>query len=326
MSNPAEVIKLLVQWSVFGLVITLWVGGVVIWYLLRSRRSQQIHERLGLADDEQHGQRVLRLWHDGELVETTVRGEAHRSLHDRLEQLRESAGWTIPMGPVLVGLAAAIACICLLLLAVTGNYLLPGVVAILMVLGFRMVLQACINRRTQMFEKQLVDALDLGSRSLRAGHPLSGAFQLISEEIPEPVGQVFAEICEQEALGVSVQKSLERVAAESHSPDLKMFAASVVIQLRAGGNLAEMMERVAWVVRDRMRLGRRARVLTAEAQLSKWVLLSLPLGLFLGLNVLNPQYMEPLYVTSLGQILLAAGAVGLLTGSWIMSRMARLSY
>src|SRR5204863_9895106 len=169
---------------------------------------------------------------------------------------------------------------------------------------FRMYLLACINKRAALFEKQLCEALDLGGRSLRAGHPLSGAFKLIATEIGAPVSLMFQEIVEQEALGVSLQRALYNASQKSRSPDMKIFATSVVIQLRSGGNLAEMIDRVAWVVRERMRLNRRARVLTAEAQLSKWVLLALPLGMFVLLNLINPEYMEPFFTTFLGSVMM----------------------
>jgi tight adherence protein B len=87
-----------------------------------------------------------------------------------------------------------------------------------------------------------------------------------------------------------------------------------------------MIDRVAWVVRERMRLSRRARVLTAEANLSKWVLLALPTGMFVLLNMINPEYMEPFYTTFLGKMMLLV-AVGMLTiGAWVMNRMATLKY
>jgi tight adherence protein B len=171
-----------------------------------------------------------------------------------------------------------------------------------------------------------VDALDLSARSLRVGHPLVAAFRLISEEIAPPVNTIFSEICQQQALGVSLEEALHNVAEESTSGDLKLFATSVIIQLRSGGNLAEMMERVAIVIRERMRLSRRVRVLTAQTQFSKRVLLALPFFIFLVLNVINPKYMAPLYSTPDGRILMSIGAAGLVMGAWIMNRMAVLRY
>jgi tight adherence protein B len=107
---------------------------------------------------------------------------------------------------------------------------------------------------------------------------------------------------------------------------MKLFATSVAIQLRSGGNLADMMDRLVAVMRDRIRLNRRARVLTAQTQFSKRVLIILPFAIFVLLNVLRPGYMEPLYTTPMGKGLLTAAAVSLVVGVWIMNRMAALRY
>jgi tight adherence protein B len=230
------------------------------------------------------------------------------------------------MPKVLAFVAIIVAALGTLTWVVSGRWLpVIGVVAVAC-MAFRTYLLASISKRTALFEKQLVEALDLGGRSLRAGHPLSGAFKLIAAEIGAPVSTLFAEIIEQEALGVSLQRALYNAAQKSRSSDMKIFATSVVIQLRSGGNLADMIDRVAWVVRERMRLNRRARVLTAEAQLSKWVLLALPIGMFVLLNILNPEYMEPFFTTLAGTIMMAVAVTMLLIGAWIMNRMAVLKY
>jgi tight adherence protein B len=177
-----------------------------------------------------------------------------------------------------------------------------------------------------MFEIQFVDALDLAARSLRAGHPLVGSFQLIAEEIAAPVSTVFAQICQQQALGSSIEEALTLISERSSSKDLQLFATSVIIQVRSGGNLADMMERLAAVIRERRRLSRRLRVLTAQTQFSKRALLALPFVIFLGLNLLDPTYMVPLYTTSAGQFLLLIGGTGLVLGGWMMNRIGVLRY
>jgi tight adherence protein B len=330
--DPDELWQWLMLLSVFGLVLAVWYAAVTAWYLHRSRHREQIRNRLGLQGDayrqgqETARERVLRLWHDGELVETVVPTQSARSFFQWLDQLRQDAGWTTPMPRVL----AMLAIICVLCFAVSfvllHNVMLGIALPVAILFGFRIYLLRCLRKHTEFFEKQLVDALDLGARSLRAGHPLSGAFRLMSEEMDPPVGTMFTEICEQESLGMSVQDALRQAANRSRSPDMRIFAASVIIQLRSGGNLADMMERVAWVVRERMRLHRRARVLTAEAQLSKWVLLGLPILLFVVLNILNSKYMTPFFTDYWGKMLILI-ALGMMTlGGWVMGRMAKLKY
>ncbi len=329
--DPDQLWNWLVTLSVFGLVLAVWYAVVTVWYLRRSRHRDQLRHRLGLEGRSSHdgdggADRVLRLWHDGELVETFVPNKGARSLFQWLEQVRQDAGWTTPMPRVLLTLALVCA-ICFVGCAfLLRNYMLAIALPSAILLGFRVYLLRCLKKQTEFFEKQLIEALDLGARSLRAGHPLSGAFRLMSEEMDPPVGTMFAEICEQESLGLSVQDALRKAADRSRSTDMRIFAASVIIQLRSGGNLADMMERVAWVVRERMRLHRRARVLTAEAELSKWVLLGLPILLFIILNFLNPKYMSPFFTEYAGQMMILTAVCLMLTGGWIMGRMAKLKY
>ncbi|MEO6434643.1 MAG: type II secretion system F family protein [Tepidisphaeraceae bacterium] len=327
MMDNDKIAKLLIQLSVFGIVIAVWMAGTVVWMLRRSRRQRKLERRLhfaqqGVVDDE----RVIRLFHDGSAVDTFVPDTARLSWGERLERMRQDAGWQTPMPKVLALVATCITGAAALTWVVSGRWLPVICIVCVMVIGFRAFLFSRINKRTGLFEKQLIEALDLGGRSLRAGHPLNGAFKLIASEIGAPVSVMFSDIIEQEALGVSLQRALFNASQKSRSPDMKIFATSVVIQLRTGGNLADMIDRVAWVVRERMRLNRRARVLTAEAQLSKWVLLALPIGMFVLLNLINPEYMEPFYTTFLGKVMLVIAVVMLAIGCWVMNRMATLKY
>ena len=326
-SSPEQLRTLFMLVSLFGIVAAVWFAAMVVWYLHRSRRAQQLHARLHLSGHPDQEQRVLRLWQDGRLAgETTVTTDGSGGLLARMDRLRESAGWRTPILQILLVLAAVNAALFLAAWLIAGNWMLGASAIAITVIVFKGYLGHCVNKRAAIFEKQLIDSLDLSARSLRAGHPLTGAFQLISEEVPAPVGEVFREVVDQESLGVGLQDALHRAADRSNSPDMRIFAASVIIQLRSGGNLAEMMERVAEVVRERMRLSRRARVLTAEAQLSKWVLLALPIGLFAFLNVANSSYMQPFYTHAVGRFMLIAAGAGMIVGGWVMSRMAVLKY
>lgn len=322
-----QIASLLIHVSIFGIVVAVWMAGVTVWFLRRSRRQQKLERRLqfaqqGAVEDE----RVIRLWRDGKAVDAFVPDSGSMSWGERLDRMRQDAGWQTPMPRLLATYAVFIAIAAVLAWLISGRWLPVISIVCVMLMGFRAYLLARIAKRTALFEKQLVEALDLGGRSLRAGHPLNGAFKLIASEVGAPVSTMFSDIMEQEALGVSLQRALVNASQTSRSPDMKIFATSVAIQLRTGGNLAEMIDRVAWVVRERMRLSRRARVLTAEAQLSKWVLLALPVGMFVLLNLINPTYMEPFYTTFLGNVLLGVAVGMLLLGAWAMNRMATLKY
>lgn len=325
-AEQLHLIRLLTAAAVFGLVLSLWAAVVVFWWLRHTGRHRKVEQRLGLIEDDAGPGRVLRLWSDGREATTTVPALRRQSLWIWLEKQRADAGLESPVGMILLSLSGLIAAVFILALLLTANVLLGLAAAAAVAVAWWIYVGYRISRRSARFERQLVDALELAARSLRAGHPLVGAFRLISEEIPAPVGQLFAEIVQQQALGVGLAQAIRTTADASAGDDLQLFAASVVIQLRGGGNLADMMERLAAVIRDRMRLGRRMRVLTSQTQMSKRVLLAMPFFVFVILNLLNPEYMRPMYATATGQILLLFSAVSLLFGAWSMNYLARLRY
>ena len=167
-------------------------------------------------------------------------------------------------------------------------------------------------------------SLELSARALKSGHPLLAAFQLIADEIPAPVGALFADICQQQALGVRMEDALRRSASHTKSDDMKLFAAAMAIHLRSGGNLAEVMHGLAFVIRERMRLGRRFRTLIAQTQISKRILVGMPIIMFGVLNIIGPAYMQTMYSNIMGQFMLVGAATMMLIGWFIMNKMSDL--
>ena len=321
-----SLIRLIAATAAFGLVLSLWV--LIIWAIaLRKRlQRQRLEQRI---DDQQRSTdsaRVLRLWHEDKEVITEVDDQDRPSMWMRLEQMRRGAGFALPLQTLLLGGGGAACLAATFALASTQSPIAAVGCAAAVCMIFWVVVKRRITNRAAIFDRQLLDALELAARSLRAGHPLGGAFQLIAEEVPAPVGTAFAEICKQEDLGVSHEQSMRRVAESTNNEDMKLFTIAVAIQLRSGGNLADLMERLAAVIRDRMRLSRRVRVLTAQTQFSKNILLALPFVMFLALSLLNPEYMSTLYHTPGGRTLLLIGGVSLVVGAWVMNKIAQIRY
>lgn len=312
--------------AAFLLVASLWVLAALLWSLRTSVRTRKIRQRIGLAPQEK-SIRELRLWRDGVEGSTTVPGHRpRRTIAARLKLMLDRAGWNVSLQKAIFYLIGSSLLSYLVMAATTHNRVLSLAAPATLLFAVWTYLQHCIAKRAAIFDRQFVDGLDLAARSLRAGHPLQAAFRIISEEVPAPVGTVFAEICQQQGVGLSLEQALRRTAAEHDSLDLKLFATSVGIQARSGGNLSEMIERLATVIRSRMWLTARMRVLTAQTQFSKRVLLLLPFVVFIGLNIINPTYVTPLYTTAMGQLLLAAAGGGLLIGALVMRRMAKLTF
>ncbi|MBI4602471.1 MAG: type II secretion system F family protein [Planctomycetes bacterium] len=324
-----SLLDLLTGMAVFGLVLGLWLIVLLAWLVRRTARALRVEQRLGLSAEGAEGGdgRVLRLWHEDREQTTEVPGLGRRRrLRERLARFTRDAELSVPVTTIILGLAGVSGLLFVLLLLATGSPL-PGLGAVA-VLGASatVYLRRRASQRLARFERQFVDAMDLAARSLRAGHPILGAFRLIAEEVPPPVSTVFAEICQQQALGRGLAEALRWASDESARDDLKLFATSVIIQMRSGGSLADMMERIADVIRDRMRLSRRIRVLTAQTELSKRILIALPTVMFLFLNIVNPRYVSTFYTTTAGQVLLCAAGAGILLGWWVMSRLVVLRY
>jgi tight adherence protein B len=125
---------------------------------------------------------------------------------------------------------------------------------------------------------------------------------------------------------LDLKESIQKVARGSYNPELKFFATAVSIQLQSGGNLADLMESLASVIRARIKLTKRVRVMTAQTQFSKRVLIALPIIMFFLLDFMNPQYLVPLYTTTPGKIMLALTASSILFGAWVMNRMCILRF
>jgi tight adherence protein B len=329
-NDQQSAISLFAAVATFGLVISLWLIGVLVWSDRRKRKAAQVQQRLEYARSATphvgSGGRVLRLWHEGKEATTVVPGMTPAGILVRLERYFAAAGVETPPITAISMLAGVLLLIIGVAYIITTNIVIALLCAIGVVVVLSLRMSQRINKRTATFERQFIDALELAARSLRAGHPLIGSFRLISEEIADPVGKLFGEVCQQQALGLSMEDALRNVSEDNHSEDLKLFVTSVVIQLATGGNLADMMDRLAAVIRDRQRLSRRVRVLTAQTQFSKRVLLALPFLVFVLLNLINPSYMRPLYTTTLGELIMLVASLGLLMGWITMNWLSKLSY
>ncbi len=166
------------------------------------------------------------------------------------------------------------------------------------------------KRRMSKLENQLPDVFDMMGQALRAGHSLGGAIQLIYEQMPPPVATEFAQVYHEQNLGVKIEDALQAMANRVDSLDVRFFVTAVNIQRQTGGDLAEVLDNISGVIRERIELRGLVRGLTAEGRLSGWVLFALPAVVFCGSLFLNPDYGMVLLEDPLGQIMLMV-ALGL---------------
>ncbi len=169
------------------------------------------------------------------------------------------------------------------------------------------------KRRMAKLANQLPDVFEMMSQALRAGHSLAGAIQLIYEQMPPPVATEFAQVYHEQNLGVKIEDALQSMAQRVDSLDVRFFVTAVMIQRQTGGDLAEVLDNISGVIRERIELAGLVRGLTAEGRLSGWVLFSLPAIVFIASMYLNPEYGSVLLDDPRGQIMLmVAGGMQLM--------------
>ena len=148
------------------------------------------------------------------------------------------------------------------------------------------------KKRLAMIEEQLPDAVELMVRSLRVGHPFSSAIGIVAKEVPDPLGSEFGVIADEAAYGREVSESLKSLAERVDMQDLRFLAVAVTIQQQAGGNLAEILDGLAKVIRARFKLFRRVKAITAEAKWSGMFLSVFPIVALVAINVIQPNYYD----------------------------------
>ncbi len=177
------------------------------------------------------------------------------------------------------------------------------------------------KKRFDAFLENLPDALDLMSRSLSAGHAFPEALHMVSTEMPEPIATEFRKTYEEQNLGLSLKLAMENLTDRIPLLDLKMCVTAVMIQRETGGNLAEILEKVAYTIRERFRIMGDLKTLTTSSRLSAWLLCALPIFVTFVITAMNPEYMSILWKDHRGHYLIAAALFLQLTGMLIIRKI-----
>ncbi|MBU4354353.1 MAG: type II secretion system F family protein [Desulfobacterales bacterium] len=180
------------------------------------------------------------------------------------------------------------------------------------------------KRKTSKIERYMPDAMELLARSLRAGHTLSGTLDLVSQEVPGPLGTEMRITFEEQNLGLSMPQAFRRMGGRVASQDLRYFVTAVIIQSETGGNLSEILENIGLIIRDRLQLKGKIKGLTAEGRFSALILALLPVVVFLGLFFMNREYVMTLFTDPMGVQLLTGALISIGIGIFIMKRMVAI--
>jgi len=180
------------------------------------------------------------------------------------------------------------------------------------------------RKRFDDFLELLPDALDLMSRGLSAGHAFSEAMHMVSAEMPEPIATEFRKTYEEQNLGLSLKLALENLTDRMPLLDLRMCVTAVLIQRETGGNLAEILEKVSYTIRERFRIMGDLKTLTTSSRMSAWLLCGLPIFVTLVITVMNPDYMAVLWKDQRGHYLIATALFLQVTGMLIVRKILRI--
>jgi tight adherence protein B len=182
------------------------------------------------------------------------------------------------------------------------------------------------SRRMLKFEEQFPEALALISRALKAGHTFTTGLAMVADEMPAPIGPEFRLLYDQQNYGMPLPDALKEFARRIVLLDARFFVTAVLIQRESGGNLSEILDNIATVIRDRFRVKRQIRVISAHARMTGLVLMGVPPGLAFMLFLLNPEHLRTLTNSPIGMNFIYAAIAMQITGSLIIQKMVKLEY
>jgi tight adherence protein B len=183
------------------------------------------------------------------------------------------------------------------------------------------VLRVLRLRRQRKFAAQFPDALDIIVRSLRAGHPVPIAIAMVGREMPDPIGSEFGIVSDEVTYGADLETAMRNLYARIGSDDLPLFVTAVAIQGATGGNLGEILENLSGVIRQRFKMRRKIRALAAEGRASAMILSALPIGLFVVIQVIAPDFYGSMWHEHLTKVLLGSAAAWMSIGNVVMFKM-----
>jgi tight adherence protein B len=174
------------------------------------------------------------------------------------------------------------------------------------------------SRRMKKFDTALPDAIDMMARALRAGHAMTAAINIVAEQSQEPVRSEFGEVFKQQNFGLPIRDAMSQMLDRIPSPDLRVVVTGILVQKETGGNLAEILDRTANTIRERLKIQGEIRTHTAQGRMTGWILCALPVVMLIVINFINPGYSDVLVDTPMGHMLAYVGIGLLATGGLII--------
>jgi len=307
-----------------------FAGVFVMASLLDSRRSRARLLRERLATVQQAAERApteeLALLRDELLSEIPALNRLlQRSGRvSRLRRLLQQADIKIRAGNFLLISIFSACLLGMIVMLLTKDMMFGwvGAVAGLMIpFGYASFLR---SKRFQKFETLFPEAIDTLARAVRAGHAFTTALELIAGEMAEPVAGEFRKLFEEQKFGLPVRDALLNLAERIPIVDVKFFVTAVMLQRETGGNLAEILDNLSYVIRERFKIQRQVRVYTAQGRLTMLLLMALPPIIILVMEVMNPDFIKPLFNDPIGHLLIVVGVILQTIGFFMIRKIIQI--
>lgn len=241
-----------------------------------------------------------------------------------LDTQLQQAGSAINVSRLLAYCGAGMGVGFLLGLAVSESWLTALAMAMIGALIPFVILSQQRARRLQQIQQQLPEVADLIARSLRAGHALPATMQMVAEEMPEPIAGEFRQVADEINFGLGLHAAMQHLSQRIPIDDLRFLVVAVLIQRDTGGNLAELMQNMSYLIRERLKLLGQVNALSAEGRLSGWILFLMPIAMALLLSVVNPDYLFRLVDDPIGRVAMGVALVQMLLGGLWMRTIVQL--
>ncbi len=320
--------------AVFGGAVCLMGLFAALWFALFEQDERRLQRRIaglqsparGRRDDPVAQVESLRRNRKDSSIASFDRLLKRSLPNINLMRLRlERSGLPLKVGDyflICLGLGA-VATLLLAFLSPLG-LLLNALIGLVVGLGVpHVVVAQRIKRRAKRFSSLLPEALDLIVRGIRSGLPATEAMNTISEEISDPVGTEFRQVCDQIRIGVNLDEALWAAAKRLHIPEFNFLVISMAIQQETGGNLAEILEKLSDMVRRREQMRLKIKAMSSEARASAMIIGALPFIMGAIISLVNPTYLQPLFSDPRGWVMVGVGCASLLVGIGVMAKMVR---
>jgi tight adherence protein B len=316
---PFELDTIHVVYLFTALAAGLFVEAVYLLFFTTHSYRKNINRRLRLMDSQPDRESILiQLRRERGLSQA---GD-YRLPIAKLNRLILQSGLSIGLGKLAVYVAACALFAFGAFMFMSGNVLQAAAAALFAgTLLPYLVLRILRGRRQKAFGAQFPDALDIIVRSLRAGHPIPIAITMVARELPDPIGTEFGIVVDEITYGADLETGMRNLYFRVGQEDLPLFVTAVAIQGSTGGNLGEILEGLSAVIRQRFKMRRKIRALAAEGRISALILSSLPVVMFLTVQIITPSFYGSIWHEDLTKIALAGAGAWMAVGNFVMYRM-----